>query len=194
MVPSEVARDKNLSGAHKMLFGAINSLCKAAEGRCIASNTMLATTTGQSVSNVELGLSVLKRRRLINVVMAKRGVRDHIMVAWCPTRTLGRDKIVINKISIPNGMYYGSKNDGRSRHDVSSQSKSPPKQRRNRLNIVGTRELDRRILEECEIQGKMPPQNAPPKAPRAPWYSAKPPLTNTRGTSTGAPGGLTAVV
>ena len=88
-VPSEIARDTELSGDHKLLFGAINSLSLASEGRCIASNPTLAKYTGQSVSNVELGLRALKARRHIDVVMVKRGVRDHIAVTWQPTQTFG---------------------------------------------------------------------------------------------------------
>ena len=89
MVPAEIARDPVLSGDHKLLFGAINSLSRASKGRCIASNPTLATHAGQSVSNVELGLRALKSRGHIDVVMVKRGIRDHIAVTWQPTQTLG---------------------------------------------------------------------------------------------------------
>jgi hypothetical protein len=175
MVPAEIAQDDTLSGDHKMLFGAINSLFKASEGRCIAGNPHLAFLTGQSVSNVELGLRALKKREHFHVVTADPGRRGHISVilrptqrlGTYPTQSLGTDEM-LDKTSVAGARYYASEDVDRVRCNVSSPLSFSPTGRRNRRDIVGSREMDQALQEELVSQGKMSPGTKPPSKPSKP--------------------------
>jgi len=69
MVPSEIARDRDLTPGAKLLLAAILSLTRASRGRCTAGNDFLAEMTGLAPITVRRLLPVLEARGLISRVI-----------------------------------------------------------------------------------------------------------------------------